>query len=149
MDMVINSYLYSEQWAPRRSILQSNLEPANPIKQILALLAYCIRVRNGQGKKAPPAAGSYQQRRENQRNKMNRVTYLVETGETSLLLGGLWFSRWLVKRTSSMRGEGCCEWWTGIVDGWEKEIESRDWDTEWLRNPQFRDGWNWNFGISI
>jgi hypothetical protein len=30
--------------------------------------------------------------------KINRVTYLVETGETPLLLCGLWFSRWLVKR---------------------------------------------------
>jgi hypothetical protein len=86
-------------------------------------------------------------------NKINIVTYLVKTGETPLLLCGLWFSWWLLKRTTSvvndgkikkMRGEGCCGGGRWLIVGWEKKIKRL---SHWGILSEDFEFWVFNLGI--
>jgi hypothetical protein len=108
------------------------LEPANPIKLILT-----SEYETDREKEAPLALVVIDREEKTSEflqevKQDNRVTYLVKTGETPLLLCGLWFSQWLLKRTTSvvddgkikkMRGEGCCGGGRWLTVGREKEIK--------------------------
>jgi hypothetical protein len=105
------------------------LEPANPIKLILTSLHQSKKRRNG--KKAPLALEKEAPTNREKEPVAMVKTYLVKTGETPLLLCGLWFSRWLLKWTTlvvdygkikKIRGDwrGLLWRWT-VVDCWLRE----------------------------
>jgi hypothetical protein len=75
------------------------LEPANPIKLILTSLHQSKKWRNE--KKAPLALEKEAPTNREKEPVAVVKTYLVKTGETPLLCG-LWFSRWLLKWTTSV-----------------------------------------------